>query len=118
MFRTDQTPHGSRRCLGVNTQDTVVMSQRPALGPHPRQLSMMRGSSTEKRTPELRRRKSPSAGGDASVGSEEALSIVGLFDLPFGLPFPRCRPFLKTPDSFFKPACRQLHHRFVLDTHC
>jgi hypothetical protein len=85
---------------------SVIQSTSP--GPAPRQLSMIRGSSTEKRTPELRRRKSPSAVGDSSCGSEEALSIIGLFDLAFELLLPRCRPFLNTPDSFFRPACRQL----------
>jgi hypothetical protein len=88
----------------------MCLPWHPAVGYGSRQLSMMRGSSTENRTPELRRLKSPSpASGNDSCGSEEALSIAGLVTFARGLPLPRCKPFLKTPDSFFRPIDRQLH---------
>lgn len=39
--------------------------------------------------------------------------MAGLLVFARGLLFPRCRPFLKTPDSFFRPACRQLQEHCV-----
>lgn len=73
---------------------------------------MTRGSSIENRTPpEDRRLKSLVPIGGSSEESEPALALERFCDFVRGLSLPRCKPVLKTPDSFFRPATSE--HRKV-----